>query len=87
MGNEPEWMVITPDGRTLYVASYLANTTTPIDVATGKPGTPIVVGHAPVALAITPDGRTLYVAISGDKNPYFPRRALRGANRYRHRRA
>jgi YVTN family beta-propeller protein len=35
---------------------------TPIDVATGRAGTPIQVGKGPVAIAITPDGKTAYVA-------------------------
>jgi len=34
---------------------------TPIDVATGKPGTPIPVGTRPVGVAFTPDGKTAYV--------------------------
>jgi DNA-binding beta-propeller fold protein YncE len=56
---------MTPDGRTLYVADN-GGTVTPVNVATGTPGTPIKVRPGPVALAVTPDGRTLYVASDGD---------------------
>jgi YVTN family beta-propeller protein len=65
VGTFPAALAVTPDGRTLYVANYGDNTVTPVDVATGTPGTPIPVGHDPDALAVTPDGRTLYVANDG----------------------
>ena len=39
-----------------------ATPVTPVDIATGEPGTPIRAGRGPQALAMTPDGRTLYVA-------------------------
>ncbi len=38
---------------------------TPIDVATGRTGTPIRVGSGPWGIAITPDGKTAYVANYG----------------------
>jgi YVTN family beta-propeller protein len=68
-------LVVTPDGRTLYVADpgdfhgdnfQNGHTVTPVNVATGIPGTPIKVGNHPQALAVTPDGRILYVADSGN---------------------
>jgi hypothetical protein len=39
---------VTPDGRTLYVASR-AGTITPVEVATGKPGRPINVPEPGIA--------------------------------------
>jgi YVTN family beta-propeller protein len=62
VGNGPQALVVTPDGRTLYVANIDDNMVTRITVATGKPGGAIRAGHGPQALAVTPDGRTLYVA-------------------------
>ncbi len=56
---------MTPDGRTLFVASQDSGTVTPVSIPAGIPGTPIKAGPSPQALAVTPDGRTLYVADSG----------------------
>ena len=57
----------TPTGpaagpETAYVVSFGAGTVTPIDVATGRAGTPIQPGNDPWAIAITPDGKTAYLA-------------------------
>jgi DNA-binding beta-propeller fold protein YncE len=57
-------MAITPDGKTLYVAS--GNTLIPISTATNTPGKPIVLRgqtNSPFTyqIIITPDGSTLYV--------------------------
>ncbi len=48
-----------------YIASAGSGMVTPIDVATGRAGTPIQVGNAPDAIAITPDAKTAYVANYG----------------------
>src|SRR6266567_3691260 len=58
-------LAVTPDGRTLFVASQDSGTVTPVSIPAGIPGTPIKAGPSPQALAVTPDGRTLYVADSG----------------------
>jgi len=50
---------------TAYVASAGTGTVTPIDVATGRAGTPIPVGNGADAVAITPDGKTAFVANYG----------------------
>jgi len=47
--------------RTAYVTNKNSSTVTPIDVASGRPGTPIPVGTDPVGVAFTPDGQTAYV--------------------------
>ena len=64
VGDGPGAIAITPDGRTIYVASY-RNTVTPIFTATNTAGTPIKVGKTPTAIAVTPDGKTVYVANLG----------------------
>lgn len=62
-GQNPSPLVITPDGKTVYVASALG-TVTPISTATGKAGKAIRFGFKDPAgtahLAISPDGKTLY---------------------------
>src|SRR6185437_911400 len=51
-----------------YGANGSGHTVTPIDVATGRAGSPIKVGDGPDAIAITPDGKTAYVANYGNQN-------------------
>jgi DNA-binding beta-propeller fold protein YncE len=59
-------IVISPDGRTVYVMDG-RHTVTPVSAATGRPGAPIAT-TSPFSsawnsgLLIAPDGRTLYVA-------------------------
>jgi YVTN family beta-propeller protein len=54
-------IAITPDGATAYLTNSGAGKVTPVDLATGTPGTPIVVGGYPYGIAIAPDGATAYV--------------------------
>ncbi len=70
VGNNPDSLAITPDGKTVYVANAnygclvdpnCSGTVTPIDTATNTAGTPITVGTYPRVIAITPDGKTAYV--------------------------
>ena len=53
---------MTPGSQTAYVSNNLSNTVTPIDIATGTPGTPIPVGFQPVGVAITSSGTKAFVA-------------------------
>jgi DNA-binding beta-propeller fold protein YncE len=53
-------IVITPNGKTGYVAVPGNGTVVPFSVRTNTAGRPIRVGLG-VVLAVTPDGRTLYV--------------------------
>jgi len=55
-------MVITPDGRTLYVLNYGPGTVTPVQTATNRAGQPIRIGRWPDSIVITPNGRTVYVS-------------------------
>ena len=61
----PDFIAITPDGKTGYVADPGMNTVIPISTATSTAGKPIHLpqgGYGPDWIAITPDGRTAYVA-------------------------
>jgi len=66
-GQHPSPLVITPDGKTVYVASALG-TVTPVSTATGKAGKAIPFGFKDPAgtahLALSPNGKTLYAFIS-----------------------
>jgi YVTN family beta-propeller protein len=59
----PDTMVITPDGKTLYVGDSDSGTVAPVHTATGTAGKPIKTGANPfaIAMAVTPDGKTVYV--------------------------
>jgi DNA-binding beta-propeller fold protein YncE len=53
-------VVVTPDRKTLFVASVRGQVT-PVDLATGQAGRPILVGGISQAMVMTPDGRTAYL--------------------------
>jgi DNA-binding beta-propeller fold protein YncE len=59
IGPQPAGMVITPNGRTLYVIAN--NGVTPILTATNRAGRPIRVGVGPGAMVVTPNSKWLYV--------------------------
>ncbi len=65
VGSVPDGIVVSPNGKTVYVATILGGSVTPIDTSTNKAGNSIYVGR-PVAMAITPNGKTLYVATGDD---------------------
>ena len=71
-GSGPAAVVVTPDGKFLYVANQFDGTLTgfSVDTTSGalSRGATLPVGTAPSALAITPDGGFLYVANSGSSN-------------------
>ena len=58
----PHGVVITPDGRWVYVSSDGASTVSVIDTNTDSVTKSIEVGQTPHGLAITPDGSTVLVA-------------------------
>lgn len=60
---------------TVYVASYLSHSVTPVNAAAGTAGTPIGITGQPLALAATDDGKTLWVA-SVDNQPAPPQNYL-----------
>jgi YVTN family beta-propeller protein len=61
----PHGMVVTPDGRRVYVSSDGASTVSVIDTQTDKIVRSIEVGPTPHGLAISPDGRQVLVAAFG----------------------
>lgn len=65
VGLHPNWIAITQDGATAYVANKGSNSITPIDVASNTAGEDIEVPGPPIQMEISPDGTLAYVAIAG----------------------
>jgi len=62
VGDEPEEIALTSDGRYAYVTNNQAGTVSVIDTATNRVvGAPIRVSERPWELAVTPNGRFVYV--------------------------
>jgi YVTN family beta-propeller protein len=61
-GSRPAGVLLSRDGRTLYVANGRANTVAMIDVATRAVTGTIPVGQRNWGLGLAPDGATLYAA-------------------------
>ncbi len=74
VGLNPQHVVPSYDLRTLWVANNAENTTrgslTPIDPATGKPGTPIAVDD-PYNMYFTPDGKSAIIVAEAMKRLDF----------------
>ena len=66
LSGEPRGIAIAPDGSTAYVSGTAANTVTPIDLATGTPGSPIEVGAGSRGIGVAPDGSAAYVTNRND---------------------
>ena len=68
VGEEPEGILLSSDGKTVYVASEVANTVHVVDRASGEMQANIVVGNRPRRFAMTPDQKELWVTneISGE---------------------
>ncbi len=68
VGEEPEGILLSPDGKTVYVTSEVANTVHVVDTASGEMQANIVVGNRPRRFAMTPDQKALWVTneISGE---------------------
>lgn len=60
-GKEPEGVLASPDGNTVYVTSEVANIVHVIDAAKGEIRANIVAGNRPRRFALTPDGKQLWV--------------------------
>lgn len=60
-GQNPRHVVLSPDGRTLYVSNNLPGTVTVVNREAGTISATIKVGRAARTMDITPDGRYLFV--------------------------
>jgi YVTN family beta-propeller protein len=67
----PHGLVITPDGRLVYVSSDGASTVSVIDTTTDAVTASIEVGQTPHGLALTPNGKTVLVAGFGTSQLTF----------------
>lgn len=65
VGNNPNWVAITKDGATAYVANKGSRSVTPVDVATNTAGTAIDLTGQPIQIEISPDGKLAYIAVAG----------------------
>ncbi|HTR93939.1 MAG TPA: hypothetical protein VMI73_19580 [Trebonia sp.] len=70
VGRSPSALVVSPDGRTIYLANS-DDSITPVSAATGKAGRRIAISNGSPgmdagtdSLAITPDGRTLFTTVT-----------------------
>jgi YVTN family beta-propeller protein len=61
-GNWSKVMALSPDERTLYVANWVSNDVSEIDLASGKVRRLLPTVRTPRGLYPTPDGRRLFVA-------------------------
>lgn len=60
-GAEPEGVLASPDGKTVYVTSEVANIVHVVDVASAEIRANIVAGNRPRRFALSPDGKQLWV--------------------------
>src|SRR5262249_15269971 len=67
----PHGIVLTGDGRWVYVANDGSSQLTVIDTATDRVARTIEVGKAPNGLALTPDGKLLLAAVFGEDHIAF----------------
>jgi YVTN family beta-propeller protein len=65
VGLHPNWVAVTQDGKTAFVANKGSSSITPINVASNTAGAAIQVPGPPIEMQISPNGRTAYVAIAG----------------------
>jgi len=61
VGAEPEGILLSPDGNTVYVASEVANIVHVITLDSQEIAKNVVVGNRPRRFALTPDGSELWV--------------------------
>jgi len=61
-------IIITPNGRWMYVSDHEVSSVTVYDTATNVPITDIQVGLNPIGLAVTPNGAYIYTANQGSNN-------------------
>jgi len=62
----PKWMILSPDGKTLYVANWLGRVVK-LNARSLKRLGRVKTGRHPRGLSVTADGKTLYVANTGGR--------------------
>ena len=62
----PREMVLSPDGRRLYVMCEASDEVRVVDTSSGKVLQVVAVGHMPRGISLSPDGQQIYVANSWD---------------------
>jgi YVTN family beta-propeller protein len=62
VGETPNTLAITPNGKTAYVANRFGESVSAIETATAKVIKTIEVGTQPVGVAVSPDGSLVYVS-------------------------
>lgn len=65
VGNKPQYIALTPDGKKAYVSNQLSNDISVIDLSVNEVRTIISVGSAPREIAILPNGKKAYVGNTG----------------------
>jgi YVTN family beta-propeller protein len=65
VGNTPEEVAVTPDGKHAYVTNSGSNNVSVIATATNAVGATVTVGNKPFGVAVTPDGKHVYVTLNG----------------------
>jgi YVTN family beta-propeller protein len=65
VGDRPESVAITPDGKYAYVTNYGGNSVSVIETGLRRNVGTIEVGEGPIGIAITPDGKYAYVTARG----------------------
>jgi len=73
IGGGAQSIIVTPNGKTVYVPNGVLNTVTPIRTATNTALPPIPVGAEPFAMVVTPNGRTVYVGNTSTVTPIHVR--------------
>ncbi|MBB2988918.1 YVTN family beta-propeller protein/VCBS repeat-containing protein [Mycolicibacterium iranicum] len=66
IGKYLQGIVLSPDGRRLYVADMDSGSVRVVDAGSGRPLRSISVGEGPYGLALTPDGKRLFVTVNAE---------------------
>ena len=64
VGNEPEGVDVSPDGREVWAGSNVDGTISIVDVAGWRSAQTITVGERPYRVAFTPDGKTVLASLT-----------------------
>ena len=64
VGVGPSAIVVSPDGKRVYVSNGSSNTASAIDTATNKEVAKVTVGSSPTGMAVSPDNSRLYALSS-----------------------